>query len=88
MIDGLDREEQPRRDLRVREALSHQRQDLVFAPGKPERIGPGGGPRSGGDRLDPEAAHLLPDHAHRCRRAQLGERLQGAAQQPLLGRVG
>ena len=81
MIDGLDRDEEARRDLRVGEALADQREDLVLATGESERVGAGGGPWPGRHRLDPEAAHLLPDHAHRCCRAESGEGPGLAAQQ-------
>ena len=87
MIDGLGGDEQLRGDLGVGVPGADQVENLTLAPGQPERVRAGRGPRPGGDRPDAEPAHLLPGELGGGRGAEAGEDLQGLAQRRLLRRV-
>ena len=83
MVDSLGGEKELRGDLGVGVPGADQVENLVLAPGQPERVRTRGSPRSSGDRPDAELAHLLPGDPGGSGGAEIGEDPQGLTQRCL-----
>src|SRR5215469_16524425 len=85
MVHGALGDDQPPRDLLIRQALRQQRQHFLLACGKAGRSGPRGCPRTARDRGHAEFLHPAPGRG--SRRAGT-ETLQDGQRSPKLGAVG
>jgi len=86
VVHGLDGEKQLRGDLRVGLLGADQVENLVLAPGQPERPLPGGRVRAGRDRPGAEHPQALPDDLGGGSGAQADDDAEGLAQSLLLRR--